>query len=152
MSTQTSPSSPQTTSHPKSELEDFDGKISIARAFPYGLQHVLAMFVANLAPIAIIASAAGFDDAYISASSDLDEYLIESLKAQGCKITSWGVGTNMITSRDCPAFGGVYKLAAVKDADSTEFTPKIKLSENTEKVTNPGNKTVYRLYLSLIHI
>ena len=90
--------------------------------------------------------AAGFDDAYISASSDLDEYLIESLKAQGCKITSWGVGTNMITSRDCPAFGGVYKLAAVKDADSTEFTPKIKLSENTEKVTNPGNKTVYRLY------
>ena len=90
--------------------------------------------------------AAGFDDAYISASSDLDEYLIESLKAQGCKITSWGVGTNMITSKDCPAFGGVYKLAAVKDADSTEFTPKIKLSENTEKVTNPGNKTVYRLY------
>ena len=63
MSTQTSPSSPQATSHPKSELEDFDSKISIARAFPYGLQHVLAMFVANLAPIAIIASAAGFDDA-----------------------------------------------------------------------------------------
>lgn len=62
MSTLTSPS-PQTTSQPKSELEDFDGKISIARAFPYGLQHVLAMFVANLAPIAIIASAAGFDDA-----------------------------------------------------------------------------------------
>ena len=90
--------------------------------------------------------AAGFDDAYISASSDLDEYLIESLKAQGCKITSWGVGTNLITSKDNPAFGGVYKLAAVKDADSTNFTPKIKLSENTEKVTNPGNKTVYRIY------
>mgnify|MGYP000269084871 CR=1 FL=1 len=90
--------------------------------------------------------AAGFDDAYIPASSDLDEYLIESLKAQGCKITSWGVGTNLITSKDNPAFGGVYKLAAVKDADSTNFTPKIKLSENTEKVTNPGNKTVYRIY------
>ena len=90
--------------------------------------------------------AAGFSDAVISASSDLDEYLIESLKAQDAKINSWGVGTNMITSKDCPAFGGVYKLAAVKDADSTEFTPKIKLSENTEKVTNPGNKTVYRIY------
>ena len=89
---------------------------------------------------------AGFTDAVISASSDLDEYLIFSLKNQGAAITSWGVGTNLITAKDCPAFGGVYKLAAVKDADSTEFTPKIKLSENTEKVTNPGNKTVYRLY------
>ena len=91
-------------------------------------------------------AAAGFDDAIISASSDLDEYLIDSLKAQDAKINSWGVGTKLITSDDNPAFGGVYKLAAVKDADSTEFTPKIKLSENTEKVTNPGNKTVYRLY------
>lgn len=91
-------------------------------------------------------AAAGFDDAIISASSDLDEYLIDSLKAQDAKINSWGVGTRLITSNDNPAFGGVYKLAAVKDADSVEFTPKIKLSENTEKVTNPGNKTVYRLY------
>ena len=91
-------------------------------------------------------AAAGFDDAIISASSDLDEYLIDSLKAQDAKINSWGVGTKLITSDDNPAFGGVYKLAAVKDADSTEFTPKIKLSENTEKVTNTGNKTVYRLY------
>ena len=58
---------------------------------------------------------AGFPDAIISASSDLDEYLIDSLKTQGAAITSWGVGTNMITSKDCPAFGGVYKLAAVLD-------------------------------------
>ena len=58
---------------------------------------------------------AGFPDAVISASSDLDEYLIDSLKTQGAAITSWGVGTNMITSKDCPAFGGVYKLAAVQD-------------------------------------
>lgn len=91
-------------------------------------------------------AAAGFDDATISASSDLDEYLIDSLKAQDAKINSWGVGTNLITSKDNPAFGGVYKLAAVKDAGSNEFIPKIKLSENTEKVTNPGNKTVYRIY------
>lgn len=89
--------------------------------------------------------AAGFTDAFISASSDLDEYLIDSLKAQGCKITSWGVGTNLITSKDCPAFGGVYKLAAIKGSDGA-FNPKIKLSENTEKITNPGNKTIYRIY------
>lgn len=89
--------------------------------------------------------AAGFHDAVISASSDLDEYLIDSLKTQGAKITSWGVGTNLITAKDCPAFGGVYKLAAVKSGDG-EFVPKIKLSENTEKITNPGNKTVYRIY------
>ena len=89
--------------------------------------------------------AAGFTDAVISASSDLDEYLIDSLKTQGAQITSWGVGTNMITSKDCPAFGGVYKLAAIQ-AENGTFIPKIKLSENTEKITNPGNKTVYRIY------
>ncbi len=89
---------------------------------------------------------AGFTDAVISASSDLDEYLIDSLKTQGAAITSWGVGTNMITSRDCPAFGGVYKLAAVFDKTTQTFLPKIKLSENTEKITNPGNKKILRIY------
>ena len=89
---------------------------------------------------------AGFKDAFISASSDLDEYLIESLKSQGAKITSWGVGTNLITSKDCPAFGGVYKLAAIQNEETGEFIPKIKLSENTEKITNPGNKTIFRIY------
>ncbi len=89
---------------------------------------------------------AGFPDAIISASSDLDEYLIDSLKQQGAKINSWGVGTNLITAKDNPAFGGVYKLAAVKNAGDAEFTPKIKLSENTEKVTNPGNKKIVRIY------
>ena len=88
---------------------------------------------------------AGFTDAVISASNDLDEYLIESLKAQGAAITAWGVGTNLITAKDNPAFGGVYKLAAIQDKDGT-FIPKIKLSENTEKVTNPGNKKIYRIY------
>ncbi|MEG2257941.1 MAG: nicotinate phosphoribosyltransferase [Lachnospiraceae bacterium] len=88
---------------------------------------------------------AGFEDAVISASNDLDEYLIHDLKMQGAAITSWGVGTNMITSKDCPAFGGVYKLSAIQNKEG-EFIPKIKLSENTEKITNPGNKTVYRIY------
>ncbi len=90
--------------------------------------------------------AAGFGDAIISASSDLDEYLIDSMKAQGAKINSWGVGTNLITSSDCPAFGGVYKMAAIRDAGEEEFTPKIKRSENIEKITNPGNKTIWRIY------
>ena len=89
--------------------------------------------------------AAGFPDAIISASNDLDEFLIDSLKAQGATITSWGVGTNLITSKDCPSFGGVYKLAGLVKPDGTVI-PKIKLSENTEKVTNPGNKTIYRIY------
>lgn len=89
---------------------------------------------------------AGFTDAVISASNDLDEFLIDSLKTQGAKITSWGVGTNLITSKDCPAFGGVYKLAAIWDDNKKEFIPRIKISENTEKITNPGNKTIYRIY------
>ena len=89
---------------------------------------------------------AGFPDAVISASSDLDENLIAALKTQGAAITSWGVGTNLITSKDNPSFGGVYKLSAVQREDGS-FIPKIKLSENTEKVTNPGNKTIYRVYM-----
>lgn len=88
---------------------------------------------------------AGFETAIISASNDLDENLIESLKLQqGAEITSWGVGTHLITAKDCPSFGGVYKLAAIMK--NGEFVPKIKLSENTEKVTNPGNKKIIRVY------
>ena len=68
---------------------------------------------------------AGFKDATITASNDLDEFLIASLKMQGAEITNWGVGTNLITSKDCPSFGGVY---------------------NSEKITNPGNKKIYRIY------
>lgn len=88
---------------------------------------------------------AGFPDATISASSDLDENLIASLKLQGAKISLWGVGTKLITSDDCPAFGGVYKLAAEED-DNGKFIPKIKLSNNPAKVTNPGIKKVFRIY------
>ena len=95
---------------------------------------------------------AGFTDAKICASSDLDEYLIDSLLAQGAKIDSWGVGTNLITSKNTPAFGGVYKLSAVeneayaKSETNDGWDPRIKLSENPIKVTNPGNKTVFRIY------
>ena len=96
--------------------------------------------------------AEGFTDAVISASNDLDETLITSLKNQGATINSWGVGTNLITSKDCPSFGGVYKLAAIMDKKTGTFIPKIKLSENEEKITNPGNKTIYRIYDKETHM
>lgn len=90
--------------------------------------------------------AEGFTDAVISASNDLDEYLISDLKNQGATINSWGVGTNLITSKDNPSFGGVYKLAAIMDKETGKYIPKIKLSENAEKITNPGDKVIYRVY------
>ncbi len=88
--------------------------------------------------------AAGFPKTIICASGDLDEHSISSLKEQGAKIDSWGVGTKLITSADLPALGGVYKLAAV--FENGREIPKIKLSDTTEKITNPGMKEVYRLY------
>ncbi|EGL83090.1 nicotinate phosphoribosyltransferase [Caldalkalibacillus thermarum TA2.A1] len=87
---------------------------------------------------------AGFEDAIIVASSDLDEYLIRDLRAQGAQIDAWGVGTNLITSRDCPALGGVYKLVA--EEENGRLVPKIKVSENPQKITNPGYKKVVRFY------
>lgn len=88
---------------------------------------------------------AGHQEAVISASCDLDELLIADLKRQGAQISLWGVGTNMITSSDCPSFGGIYKLAAEIDENGYSI-PKIKISENPEKVTNPGVKKVVRVY------
>ena len=87
---------------------------------------------------------AGFPNARICASGDLDEVSIRSLKAQGAKIDIWGVGTKLITSSDLPALGGVYKLAAVYE-NGVEI-PKIKLSDTSEKTTNPAFKEVYRIY------
>jgi len=88
---------------------------------------------------------AGFTNASISASGDLDEHLITDLKAQGARINAWGVGTHLITSKDYPAFGGVYKLAAETDEEGT-WVPRMKLSENPIKITNPGDKKVFRFY------
>ncbi len=88
---------------------------------------------------------AGFPDAVIIGSNDLDEYLIESLRAQGAKITNWAVGTSLITSKDWSAFGGVYKMAAIMTPDGV-LEPKIKISENSEKNTNPGSKKILRIY------
>jgi len=93
----------------------------------------------------IMLDESGFADAFISASNDLDEYLISELKSQGAKISLWGVGTHLITSKEYPAFGGVYKLAAFS-TDGGPWQHKIKLSEDPVKVTNPGVKKVFRLY------
>ena len=88
--------------------------------------------------------AAGYTDCKITASNSLDEYIIRDTLLQGAKIDSFGVGERLITSKSEPVFGGVYKLAAIeKDG---EIIPKIKISENTDKITNPGFKKVYRLF------
>ena len=86
---------------------------------------------------------AGFPDAAILASNDLDEHLIESLKRQGAKITVWGVGTRLATAYDQPALGGVYKLTAVR-RPGEPWQRKVKLSEQTAKVTTPGIHQVRR--------
>lgn len=86
----------------------------------------------------------GMQDCKIVASNSFDEYIIKSLIDQGAQIDSFGVGENMICSRSTPVFGGVYKMSAVRNED--EWLPKIKISENVEKITNPGYKNLYRIY------
>lgn len=88
--------------------------------------------------------AAGFPNAVIAASSDLDEFLIRDLKTQGACISVWGVGTRLITSEGNPALGGVYKMSG--EVVNGTLVPKIKISDNPAKVTNPGYKKVFRLY------
>jgi nicotinate phosphoribosyltransferase len=87
---------------------------------------------------------AGMVDCKITASNSLDEYLIKDLLLQGAEIDIFGVGENLITSKSSPVFGGVYKLVAIESDD--KLNSKIKLSENPEKVTNPGFKKLYRFY------
>ncbi len=88
---------------------------------------------------------AGFPNAKIVASGDLDEKIIVSLKRQKAKIDIWGIGTRLITSFSWPALSGVYKLTAL-DENGNRMTPKIKRSDNTEKITNPGFKKLVRIY------
>lgn len=88
--------------------------------------------------------AAGLKDCRITVSNALDEYLIRDLLHQGAAIDAFGVGERLITSRAEPVFGGVYKLSAVEK--NGQVIPKIKISENVEKMTNPGSKEVWRFY------
>ena len=88
---------------------------------------------------------AGLTECKIVASNSLDEYLIRDLFQQGAQLDSFGVGERLITSKSSPVFGGVYKLVAIED-DEGRIIPKIKVSENPEKIINPHFKKVYRLY------
>jgi nicotinate phosphoribosyltransferase len=88
--------------------------------------------------------AAGLSACSIVVSNSLDEYIIRDVILQGAKIDSFGVGERLITSKSDPVFGGVYKLAAVETGGRIE--PRMKISENVEKITNPGFKKVYRLF------
>jgi nicotinate phosphoribosyltransferase len=90
---------------------------------------------------------AGFPNAKIVASNDLDEYAIEKLKKQGAKIDVWGVGTKLVTAYDQPALGGVYKLAALRN-EKGDWDYKIKLSEDLIKISNPGILQVRRVFTS----
>ncbi len=87
---------------------------------------------------------AGFPQAGIVASNDLDEETIQDIKTQGAPISAWGVGTALITSRNYSALGGVYKLSAVYEAE--RWIPKLKISENSDKITLPGIKQVLRFF------
>ena len=87
---------------------------------------------------------AGFPDCKITASNSLDEYIIQDMIRQGACVDSFGVGERMITASSTPVFGGVYKLVAVEH--NGEITPKIKVSENIAKITNPGFKKLWRLF------
>ncbi len=92
-----------------------------------------------------ILDSSGMDYVKILASSDLDEYLIDSLRAQGAPVDIWCVGTKLITSYQTPALGAVYKLMAIDRGDGV-FAPRIKISQNPQKVTNPGIKKIIRFY------
>ncbi|NLK85999.1 MAG: nicotinate phosphoribosyltransferase [Clostridiaceae bacterium] len=87
---------------------------------------------------------AGFEDCAIVASNSLDEYIIRDILTQGARVDSFGVGERLITSRSEPVFGGVYKLSAIEE--NGQIIPKIKVSENVGKITNPGFKQVWRLF------
>ena len=87
---------------------------------------------------------AGLQDCHITISNSLDEYIIREVLIEGAQVDSFGVGERLITAKSEPVFGGVYKLAGL-EVDG-EIIPKIKISENVEKITNPGFKTLYRLY------
>jgi nicotinate phosphoribosyltransferase len=136
-------------------VDTYDSLGGVRRAIEVGLKlrsagHKLAGIRLDSGDLAFLSikaremlDAAGFPDAAIVASNDLDEHVIASLKQQGAKINVWGVGTKLVTAYDEPALGGVYKLSAIRDPGGV-WQHKLKLSEQAAKVTNPGLLQVRR--------
>ncbi len=113
-----------------------------------GVRPAIRLDSGDLAKLSKIAhrkmTEAGFDDPLIVASSDLEEDLIADLKRQGAKINAWGVGTKLITAHDNPSLNGVYKLVATLDGGA--WQPKMKISSNVAKATDPGRKSLVRYF------
>ena len=108
-------------------------------------EHHVTLLAGQLLEPPALLDEAGLPNCKITASNSLDEYLIRDLMMQGAQVDTFGVGERLITSKSNPVFGGVYKLAAIED-DEGNIIPKIKVSENTAKITNPHFKRLYRLY------
>lgn len=98
-----------------------------------------------------ILDSAGLEDVFIVATNDLDEHLITSLKLQGARIDVWGVGTRLVTAWDQPALGGVYKLNAIRESDG-RWSPRMKLSEQVAKTSNPGIVAVRRYAIDGVYV
>ena len=138
-------------------VDTYDSIEGVARAIAIGRQlrergHALAGIRLDSGDLAALSKEAramldmaGFETAEIVASNDLDERAIQELKAAGAMIGIWGVGTKLVTAYDQPALGGVYKLAAIRSEGATEWSYKLKLSNDAIKVSNPGVQQVARL-------
>jgi len=122
----------------------FDEVLTPLGVRPYGIRIDSGDIAYLSKKIRAMLDAAGYPDCKIIASNSLDEYIISDLLRQGARVDAFGVGERLITSRSEPVFGGVYKLAAV--LEDGELIPKIKISDNPEKVTVPGYKQVWRLF------
>ena len=125
--------------------EDMSTQISQIRTFASsGCDAIVIQAVLNDS-VGELLDAAGYPDMQVMASNSLDEYLVRDLLVQGARIDSFGIGERLITSKSEPVFGGVYKLAAVEN-ERGDILPKIKVSENVEKITTPHFKKVWRLF------
>ena len=118
--------------------------LKITSAQKVRTERIKMTFLKNTKKVRKMLDNAGLNDCKIIVSNSLDEYTIDSLINQGGKIDSFGVGERLITAKSDPVFGAVYKICAVEE--NNEFVPRIKISENIEKITNPGIKKIWRIY------